>query len=127
MEPAIRALLKDKSRMLAKVLAERVGWSGSPAWFRENVARIRPEYVPADPADWISYEPRIRRSATCGFPRCGNRFVAESSPVLPVLVTVSSQFAVHHGPMIPSRMTGDLLAGMWQLIGSLVALPRRLI
>ena len=51
MEPGIRALLKDKPRMLAKVLAERVGWSGSPAWFRENVARIRPAYVPADPAD----------------------------------------------------------------------------
>ena len=29
-------------------------------------------------------------------------------------------FAVHHGRMIPSRMTGDLLAGMWELIGSWV-------
>jgi hypothetical protein len=29
--------------------------------------------------------------------------------------------------MIPSRMTGDLLAGMWELIWSLGAVPRRLI
>jgi hypothetical protein len=29
--------------------------------------------------------------------------------------------------MIPSRMTGDLLAGMWELLGSLGAVPRRLI
>jgi DNA-binding Lrp family transcriptional regulator len=42
MEPKIRALLKDNPRMPATVIAERVGWSGSPAWFRVNVARIRP-------------------------------------------------------------------------------------
>lgn len=29
--------------------------------------------------------------------------------------------------MIPSRMTGDLLAGMSELLGSLAAVPRRLI
>ena len=57
MEPKVRALLKDNPRMPATVIAERVGWSGSPAWFRENVARIRPEYAPTDPADRISYEP----------------------------------------------------------------------
>lgn len=31
-EPAIRALLRENRRMPATVLAERVGWSGSPAW-----------------------------------------------------------------------------------------------
>jgi hypothetical protein len=56
-EPAIRALLKENPRMPEPVLAERVGRSGSPAWFRENVARIRPDYAPADPAGRISYEP----------------------------------------------------------------------
>jgi hypothetical protein len=48
-EAAIRTLLLENPRMPVTVLAERVGWSGSPAWFRENVARIRPEYAPADP------------------------------------------------------------------------------
>jgi hypothetical protein len=28
---------------------------------------------------------------------------------------------------IPSRMSGDLVAGMWELLGSLDAVPRRLI
>jgi hypothetical protein len=56
-EPAGRALLRENPRMPATVLAERVGWSGSPAWFRENVVRIRPEYAPANPADRISNEP----------------------------------------------------------------------
>jgi len=46
-EPAVRAVLKENPRMPATVLAERVGWPGSPAWLRENVARIRPEYAPA--------------------------------------------------------------------------------
>jgi hypothetical protein len=30
--------------MPATVIAERVGWDGSMSWFRENVARLRPEH-----------------------------------------------------------------------------------
>jgi predicted FMN-binding regulatory protein PaiB len=41
--------------MPAAVVAQSVDSSVSPAWFRENVARIRPENAPADPADRISY------------------------------------------------------------------------
>ena len=37
--------------MPATVLAERVGWTGSITWFRENVKRLRPEHRPIDPAD----------------------------------------------------------------------------
>jgi hypothetical protein len=40
---------------------------------------------------------------------------------------VSSHSRFIMARMIPSRMTGDLLAGMWELIGSLGAVPRRLI
>ena len=50
-EPRVRALLADTPDMPATVLAERVGWQGSSSWFRENVARLRPEQRPADPAD----------------------------------------------------------------------------
>jgi hypothetical protein len=57
-EPAIRALLKENPRMPATVLAERAASSGSPVWFRENVARIRPGYAPADPAVRIEGVPR---------------------------------------------------------------------
>lgn len=94
MEPKIRALLKDNSRMPATVIAERVGWSGSPAWFRENVARILPEYAPADPADGISYEPggpdpvrpdvpggqdSLRARQGAGVPRAGPYEIVETS------------------------------------------------
>jgi hypothetical protein len=37
------------------VLAERLGWTGSPSWFRENVARSRPEQRRPDPADRLSW------------------------------------------------------------------------
>lgn len=37
--------------------AERVGWTGSASWFRENVARIRPSYARIDPADRLIWEP----------------------------------------------------------------------
>lgn len=60
--------------MPATVLAERVGWSRSPAGFRDNVARIRRKYAPADPADRISHEPGSQaqcdpHSSRAGCPR----------------------------------------------------------
>jgi transposase len=126
-EPAIRALLLENPRMPATVLAERVGWSGSPAWFRENVARIRPEYAPADPADRISYAPGDHAQCDLWFPEVRIPVGAGKARGLPVLVMVSSHSRFIMARMIPSRMTGDLLAGMWELIGSLGAVPRRLI
>ncbi|WP_306922860.1 IS21 family transposase [Arthrobacter globiformis] len=126
-EPAIRALLRENPRMPATVLAERVGWSGSPAWFRENVARIRPEYAPADPADRITYEPGDQAQCDLWFPEVRIPVGAGKPRILPVLVMVSSHSRFVMARMIPSRMTGDLLAGMWELIGGLGAVPRRLI
>ncbi|WP_307484247.1 IS21 family transposase [Pseudarthrobacter sulfonivorans] len=126
-EPAVRALLRENPRMPATVLAERVGWSGSPAWFRENVARIRPEYAPADPADRISYEPGDQAQCDLWFPEVRIPVGTGKPRVLPVLVMVSSHSRFIMARMLPSRMTGDLLAGMWELIGSLGAVPRRLI
>ncbi|WP_157360952.1 IS21 family transposase [Arthrobacter sp. EPSL27] len=126
-EPAIRALLLENPRMPATVLAERVGWSGSPAWFRENVARIRPEFAPADPADRITYEPGDQAQCDLWFPEVRIPVGAGKARVLPVLVMVSSHSRFIMARMIPSRMTGDLLAGMWELLGSLGAVPRRLI
>lgn len=53
----VRQLLKATPSMPATVLAERVGWAGSATWFRQNVALIRPDYAPTDPADRIVYHP----------------------------------------------------------------------
>jgi hypothetical protein len=53
----VRDLLDDSWSMPATVLAERVGWTGSASWFRQNIAAIRSEYTPTDPADRIVYHP----------------------------------------------------------------------
>jgi transposase len=126
-EPRIRELLKDNPRMPATVIAERVGWSGSPAWFRENVARIRPEYAPADPADRISYEPGDQIQCDLVFPAVGIPCGAGGERVFPVLVMVCSHSRFLMAGMIPTRTTGDLLAGMRELLHGLGAVPRRLV
>jgi transposase len=126
-EPRIRDLLKDNPRMPATVIAERVGWSGSAAWFRENVARIRPEYAPADPADRISYEPGDQIQCDLVFPEARIPCGVGSARVFPVLVMVCSHSRFIMARMIPTRTTGDLLAGMWELLSSLGAVPRRLV
>lgn len=46
-------LLQKTASLPATVLTERVRWTGSASWFRENVARIRPEHVMADLVDLI--------------------------------------------------------------------------
>jgi hypothetical protein len=54
-EKRVRALLAEFPEMPATVLAERVEWTGSPSWFRENVARLRPEHRRPAPADRLSW------------------------------------------------------------------------
>ena len=61
-EPRVRELLKDVPDMPATVLAERVGWTGSIRWFRDNVKRLRPEHLPVDPADRLTWSRRARRA-----------------------------------------------------------------
>ena len=50
-EDRVRVLLAEHPEMPATVIAERVGWSGSITWFRDNVRRLRPEHQRPDPAD----------------------------------------------------------------------------
>lgn len=50
-EVRVRQLLAQFPSMPATVIAERVGWDGSPSWIRKKVAVLRPEYEPKDPAD----------------------------------------------------------------------------
>lgn len=123
----VRQLLKATPSMPATVLAERVGWAGSATWFRQNVAMIRPDYAPTDPADRIVYHPGDQVQCDLWFPE--PRIPVEGSLVmLPVLVMVASFSKFITAVMIPSRTTADLLAGMWVLLSQqLGAVPRRLI
>lgn len=85
-ELKIRALLKDNPAMPATVVAERIGWAGSPALFRENAARIRLEYAPAAPADRISYESGDQAQCDLVFPLVKVPIAGGNPRVLPVLV-----------------------------------------
>lgn len=67
-EQQVRQLLDDTPSMPATVLAEWVGWSGSASWFRENVAALRPDFLPADPADRIVYHPGDQVQCDLWFP-----------------------------------------------------------
>src|SRR5690606_38997159 len=54
-EARVRALLAEVPDMPATVLAERVGWTGSIRWFRDNVNRLRSDHRPIDPADRLTW------------------------------------------------------------------------
>ena len=115
-EPSVRVLLGQYPTMAATVIAQRVGWAGGHSWFAENVARIRPEYAPADPCDRLVHLPGEQVQCDLWFP---GQLVPDHAGVLrsfPVLVMVAAYSRFIAAVMIPSRVTGDLLAGMWQLI-----------
>ncbi len=56
----VRALLDEVPDMKATVIAQRVAWQGSMSWFRENIRRIRPEYLPHDPVDTLDHKPGVQ-------------------------------------------------------------------
>ncbi|MGV6990094.1 IS21 family transposase [Gordonia amicalis] len=127
-EPAVRELLSRFPTMPSTVIAERVGWCGGRSWFAENVARIRPEYAPADPCDRLVHRPGEQVQCDLWFP---GQLVPDQAGVLrsfPVLVMVAAYSRFIAAAMLPSRVTGDLLAGMWLVLGSQIgAVPRTLL
>ncbi|KMO73486.1 Integrase core domain protein [Mycolicibacterium chlorophenolicum] len=104
-----------------------MGWTGGHSWFAENVARIRREHAPVDPCDRLVHLPGEQVQCDLWFP---GALVPDHSGVLrsfPVLVLVAAYSRFIAAMMIPSRVTGDLLAGMWQLLQGVGAVPRTLL
>jgi hypothetical protein len=126
-EPLVRALLKTTPDMSATVIAERVGWTGSISWFRDNVRRLRPEHRPVDPSDRLTWLPGDAAQCDLWFPPKKLPLEDGSKTLLPVMVITAAHSRFMVGQMIPTRHTQDLLLGMWELIQQLGRVPRRLI
>lgn len=126
-ENGVRALLADHPQMPATVIAERVGWEGSIRWFRDNVARLRPEHRPVDPADRLTWAAGDAAQCDLWFPPRKIPLEDGTMVLLPVLVIVAAHSRFVTARMLPTRKTEDLLLGSWELIQQLGAVPRRLI
>lgn len=126
-EPRVRVLLAEFPDMPATVIAERVGWTGSITWFRENVKRLRPVHRPVDPADRLTWEAGDAAQCDLWFPPKKITLENGTSTLLPVLVISLAYSRFMLGRMIPTKATEDLLLGMWQLLGELGRVPRRLL
>ncbi len=122
--PAIRELLSEFPDMPASVIAERVGWEFSASVLRAKVAELRPLHRPADPADRTTYAAGQIVQCDLWFP--GRVVPVDAGPVLadpPVLTMVAAFSGFIMALLLPSRTTGDLVAGMWQLLAGLGAVP----
>jgi hypothetical protein len=126
-EPLVRQLLKTTPDMPATVIAERVGWTGSITWFRDNVRRLRPEHLPVDPSDRLTWLPGDAAQCDLWFPPRKIPLEDGSKTLLPVLVITAAHSRFMVAKMIPTRHTADLLLGMWMLLQLLGRVPRRLI
>jgi transposase len=129
-EPRIRELLKAFPMMPATVIGERIGWSRSIRTLSGRVAELRPAYLPPDPAGRTSYEPGEIAQCDLWFPPINVPvgFGQVRKPTqLPVLTMVTGYSRWLSGLLIPTRASGDLFAGWWQLISALGAVPRALV
>ena len=126
-EPAVRQLLVTTPDMPATVIAERVGWTGSISWFRDNVRGLRPDHRPVDPSDRLIWLPGDAAQCDLWFPPKKIPLEDGTAKLLPVLVITPAHCRFTTGVMIPTRKTEDLLLGTWQLIEQLGRVPRRLI
>jgi hypothetical protein len=126
-EARVREMLSEHPDMPSTVIAERVGWAGSDRWFRENVARLRPEQRRPDPADRLEWVPGDAAQCDLWFPPRKIPLEDGTTALLPVLVIVPAHSRFITGRMLPTRNTEDLLLGSWELIQQLGRVPRRLI
>ena len=126
-EPRVRALLAEFPDLPATVLAERVGWTGSSSWVRDNVTRLRPEHRRVDPADRLVWAAGDAAQCDLWFPPRKIPLENGTSALLPVLVITAAYSRYVLARIIPTKTTEDLLLGTWQLLQLLGRVPRRLI
>jgi transposase len=126
-EPRIRALLKDWPTMPAPEIATRIGWSYSEGPLKKLLARIRPQYKGIDPVDRVTYQPGDLTQCDLWFPEPRIPVGKGQLRMLPVLVMTIAFSRFMAATMIPSRQAGDILSGMWTLIGQVGRVSRTLL
>jgi hypothetical protein len=126
-EPRIRLLLAEYPRMPATVIAERIGWQHSLTILKDRVRQLRPLFVGVDPADRVEYAPGEVAQCDLWFPPVPIPVGGGQERILPVLAMTCGYSRFTGAVMIPSRKAGDILAGMWALIGDWRRSPRTLV
>ena len=129
-ESRVRELLRAVPTMPATVIAERIGWDRSIRVLRDRVAELRPVYLPPDPASRTAYLAGEIAQFDLWFPPITlpvGHGQTRTPKQLPVLTMVCGYSRWAAGVLIPSRSAEDLLAGWWQLIAELGAVPRVLV
>jgi hypothetical protein len=126
-EPRIRLLLAEHPRMPATVIAERIGWTHSLTILKDRVRVLLPLFVGIDPADRVQYAPGEVAQCDLWFPEVPIPVGRGQQRVLPVLAMTCGYSRVTAAVMLPSRRAGDLLAGMWALLGDWGRCPRTLV
>ncbi len=84
-------------------------------------------YLPPDPASRTEYDPGHRVQCDLWFPPASNPLGAGQEGSPPVLVMTSGYSRMRWAVMIPSRTAPDLIAGHWQLLVAMGAVPRQLV
>jgi transposase len=126
-EPRIRELLKQTPTMPTTVIAERIGWEMGMTILKDRVRELRPAYLPVDPVSRTTYQPGELAQCDLWFPPVDIPLGYGQAGRPPVLVMVSGYSRMITAVMLPSRMTGDLIDGHWQLLKQWNAVPRMLV
>jgi transposase len=126
-EPAIRKLLTDTPTMPATVIAQRIGWERSLTVLKDRVRVLRPLFLPPDPASRTTYQPGDLMQCDLWFPPADIPLGHGQVGRPPVLVMVSGYSRMIFAAMICSRQAPDLIAGHWQLLEQVRAVPRQLV
>ena len=126
-EPEVHKLLRLDAKMPATVIAERIGWEHSITILKDRIRQIRPQYAGVDPADRLVHKPGEAAQMDLWFPEPRIPVGFGQASMLPVLVMTLTFSRFFTAVMLPSRQAGDLLAGMWQLIGQVGGVSKTLV
>ena len=107
--------------------AERIGREHSITTLKHRVRQIRPEYAVSILLTGSSINRVAIAQCDLWFPEPKIPVGHGQNLILPVLVITLGSSRFLSAMMLPSRQAGDLLAGIWQLIQALGAVPRTLI